>query len=97
MRDQYLQERRVALNLLAPVVDERGGQHQQVGFLLPGLQGEGEHGQHLECLAQPHVVGQAAAELQAAQRPQPLHPELLIGAQLGRQAGSGVDVGLQSR
>ena len=95
MGDEHLQLGGETLDLQAPVVHERGRHHQQVGAVLLVAPAHRQHAEHLDGLAEAHVVGQTAAELQAAQRPQPLHADLLIRAQLGPQTGVCVDLGPQ--
>ena len=83
------------LDLQTPVVDERGGHHQQVGARVLVAPAQGQHTEHLYGLAETHVVGQTAAELQAAERPEPPYPRFLVGTQLGPQPGVSLDLGLQ--
>ena len=49
-----------------------------------------EMGQRLHGLAEPHIVGEEAAELEGAQELQPVEPGLLIGAQLRLEPGGRV-------
>ncbi len=49
-------------------------------------------GDHLDGLAEPHVVGQAAAEPELAHRQQPCNPATLIRAKLGGQPGGRLEV-----
>ena len=65
--------------LQAPVVDDRGRYYKEVGARLPVTPAQGQQAEHLNGFAETHVIGQAAAELEAAQRPEPLHAELLVG------------------
>src|SRR5271166_919290 len=49
-----------------------------------------EHGQHLHRLAQPHVVRQATAKAELAQKVHPAETFLLIGTQLAAEASGRV-------
>ena len=49
--------------------------------------------QHLDGLAEPHVVGEAGAEPSPVKQIEPLHARLLIGPQRGLQRFSGVHAG----
>ena len=82
---------REPLGLLDPVEDEARGHDGQrrrtaavgVGGPRPPLL---QHGQHLDGLAQAHVVGQATAEAEVLQEMQPAQPGLLIGPQLAGES-----------
>ena len=85
------QRRREPLRLAPPVPEERGGDDQQgrprpasAVFPVPEQQR-----QHLHGLAEPHVVGQAGAEPQARQQPEPRHAVALVGPQRGPQRPAG--------
>ena len=92
MGDQRAQPRREARQLQPPVLHQRGGHHQQVHARLVAALEHGEQGDDLDRLAQAHVVGQAAAQAQAPQGPEPLHAGFLIGPQRAVQAGARLDV-----
>jgi hypothetical protein len=81
------QRRREALDLGLPVGKQRRGGHEQVRRLraprAPLVQ-EQER-QHLDGLAEPHVVGQANAEPQRRGKDEPRHADLLIGPQRAAQ------------
>ena len=51
------------------------------------LSREAEHGERLNGLPEPHVVGETAAEPQAPEGEQPAHPALLVGAEDRPQSG----------
>ena len=53
--------------------------------------------QHLDGLAQPHVVGQAGAQPEPGQQMQPLHAGLLVGPQRAVQGRAGIDAGAVRR
>src|SRR5436309_16097979 len=50
-----------------------------------------EQRQHLDRLAEPHVVGQAYAELERRGEREPRHADLLIWAQRAVQVRTGID------
>ena len=56
-----------------------------LGLAVPSR--EAEHGERLNGLPEPHVVGEAAAEPEAPQGEQPAHPALLVGAEDRPQSG----------
>ena len=96
MGDDRLQARCKACDLGRPVGEQRCRRHQQAG-LGPGfdiarslvLQHQQQR-QHLDGLAEPHVVGKACAEAKSRQQIEPLHARLLIGPQRRPQRLSGV-------
>ncbi len=76
-------------DLALPVAQQRGGADQQgrgapVRALLLPVQ---QQGQHLDGLAQAHVVGQDAAQAEPGQAVQPGQAAQLVGAQLADEAG----------
>ena len=95
MGDEHAQFRSEAFNFQAPVVHQRGRHHQEVRALFLFLSAHVEEAEHLDCLAQAHVVSQAAAEFEAAQGRKPLNAQLLVGAKLGVEARVGFNTCLQ--
>ena len=93
MHDRRLQVGRESLDLRRPVGQQRGGRHQQARPA-PLRQ---QQRQHLDRLAQPHVVGEAGAEPEPRQQLQPLHAGPLIRAQRAAQRGIGIDTGAVGR
>ena len=83
MRDQRRQRRREALDLGLPVREQRCRRHQQVWRLAAARAtlAQQQERQHLDGLAQPHVVGQADAEPQRGRESQPRNAGLLIRPQ----------------
>ena len=78
MDEQGPKRRREPGHLRLPVGQQRRGENQKrrlCGLLV--LQ-DRQQGQHLDGLAEPHVVGQARAEPQARQEPEPGDARLLI-------------------
>ena len=71
-----------------PVRQERGRQDQQRRASPPPVLEPGQEGQHLDRLAQAHVVGQARAQAQAGEKPQPFHARFLVDAQRGVEIGA---------
>ena len=80
-------------DLRGPVPQQRGGRHQQVRGNLCGTGlFHQQQRQHLDRLAEAHVVGQAGPEAKARQQVQPLRSCFLVGAQRPAQHRSGIDV-----
>ena len=82
MRDYGFQTWCEAFELRRPVGEQRGGRHQKAGC--PGaarMPTEYEQKrQHLNGLAQSHVIGQAGPQAELREQIQPPHANLLIGA-----------------
>ena len=80
---------REGLGLLDPIEHQAAGHDRQrrgsPAVPRPLQAARLEQGQHLHRLAQPHVVGQAAAEAEVAQEVQPTESVLLIAAQLAAE------------
>ncbi len=74
-----------------PVGQQRCGQHQQGRLLAASLFQYQQQGNDLHGLAQTHVVGQAGAEPQLRQQPQPIDTGFLIRAQVGLEGAAGID------
>jgi len=81
MRDDDTQAGREAVRLGPPVAEQRGRHHDQARRprLLPLHQQEQR--QHLQRLAEPHVVGEAGAQPEAVEEPEPGHAIALVGPQ----------------
>jgi hypothetical protein len=77
----------------APIGEQRGGHDDQVRTRLPLALEEEQQADHLDGLAEAHVVGEAAAEAEANEQPQPRDALALVGAELAVQGLSGVSVG----
>ncbi len=93
MHDHSLQAGGKFFDLRGPVPQQRGGRHQQVRGNLCGTGlFHQQQRQHLDRLAEAHVVGQAGPEAKARQQVQPLRPCFLVGAQRPAQRRSGIDV-----
>ena len=88
MHDQRVQLGREVLDLRRPVRQQRRRRHQQARPSPRALAAacSQQQRQHLDRLAQPHVVGQAGAEAEPGQQMQPLHAGLLIRPQRRRAA-----------
>ncbi len=76
-------------DLALPVAEQRRGADQQcrraeLGTLVLAVQ---EQGQHLDGLAETHVIGQDAAETQASEAVEPGQTAQLIGPQLAPERG----------
>ena len=67
-----------------PVAEQRGRHHEQVRRPRPRLLDQ-EQREDLDGLAEPHVVGQADAEPEAARHREPPEAHRLVGAQRGAQ------------
>ena len=81
----HLELRREAGGFAYPVKHERTRDHQQRhadAFFASRF----EHGQHLDRLAQTHVVGQTSAQCEATQEAEPRQPLFLIAAQRAHEA-----------
>ena len=91
MCHQHAQARREAGRLLRPVGEQRGRCDQQARGRAFGAFSYQQQSQHLDGLAQTHVVGQAGAQAQTRQQVQPAQADLLIRPQRGVQIGAGVD------
>ena len=78
--------RREFFDLLLPVAQDRSGRDQQ-GRSLSRLPFEQQAGDHLDGLAQTHIVRQTAVQPQTFEILQPGHPTLLIFPQLAAQSG----------
>ena len=79
-----------AARLLEPVEDQRArrdDQRRPAAGAPARCPAPGEQGQHLHRLAQPHVVGEAAAEPELAQELEPAQPLRLVTAQRSDEAG----------
>ena len=87
MRDKSVQAGRETLDLGSPVGQQRRRRHQQAGPLRIGLLrlAHQQQREHLDGLAQSHVVGEAGAQTQFRQEVQPAHADLLIRAQVSVQ------------
>src|SRR5690606_35132399 len=87
---EHAQPRRESSRLLLPIEDERFRHHDERGtpawMLLACGAARFEQGQYLHRLAQPHVVGQAAAETELAKEVEPTEAFSLIGTQLSLKA-----------
>ena len=94
MGDQRLQARREAFDLRRPVGQQRRRGDQQAWLPLAvrlALEHKQQR-QHLNGLAQPHVVGQASAEAEFREQIQPAHAHLLVGPQRTIQRRAGIDL-----
>jgi hypothetical protein len=93
--DHGHQRRREALQLGLPVREQRRRHDQEmrrvVALALP-LVPEQEP-EHLNGLAESHVVGQAHAEPERRGEAQPRHADLLVRPQRAAQIGAGIGVG----
>ncbi len=58
---------------------------------------EEEEGEHLDGLPEPHVVGEAAAEAEAREEPEPAHALALVGAERRPERLARIGVGLAPR
>ena len=74
-----------ARGLLLPVPDQRFRHHDERRPRLLAA-ARRQHGQHLDGLAEAHVVGQAAAEAEAAQEGHPAETLFLVRAQLAPES-----------
>ena len=83
---EHAQRRREAPRLVLPVEDERAGHHDERRAEALGAP-RGEQRQDLHGLAEPHVVGEAAAEAEAAQEMEPAEALALVAAQAAAKAG----------
>ena len=84
---EHLEPGRELGGLLDPVENQRAGHDGQARPL--GLAAEPpplKQGQHLDRLAQPHVVGQDAAEAESLEVVEPAQPFALVGPQLAVEA-----------
>ena len=94
---------REAHRLLPPVEDERLRHHHQRGpgsaasaVVAPGRKGLAllparfQQGEHLNGLAEPHVVGQTAAEAELPEEMEPSEPLALVPAEPTGKAGRGI-------
>ena len=93
MRNDCLQARHEALDLRRPVGEQRRRRHQQARS--PSVLGRltlqhHEQREHLNGLAQTHIVGETAAKTEAGQEVEPAHARLLIGPQRGLQCVAGL-------
>ena len=93
MGNQQAQARGETFGLRRPVGQQRSWCHQQAGALRSGTFAfeHQQQRQHLNRLAQPHVVGQASTQPKPRQQIQPLHTCLLVGPQAGLESVTGVD------
>ncbi len=92
VRDQKRKRGRKPIELCLPVGEQRGRHDEQarpgpvpfaggtIGFAMQ------EQPDHLHRLSQAHVIGQASAQAQPGDEPQPAHAGLLIMPQLGVQS-----------
>ena len=87
------QARREAGDLRRPVGEQRGRRHQQRRLAFAGalLFQHQQQRQHLDGLAEAHVVGEARAESEPGEQMQPLHAGLLIGPQRAVERSPGID------
>ena len=94
MGDERLQPRREAFDLRSPIGQQRRRRHQQArlrsGAVLP-LENQQQR-EHLNGLAEPHVVGQAGAQTEFREKVQPAHAHLLVGPQHAMQRIAGFDL-----
>ena len=72
------QFRREPLKFLSPIENQRGRRHHQGGSFLSLLLCRKQHCDHLQRLAQPHIVGQDPPELPCFQCPKPFEPVFLV-------------------
>ena len=96
VRDQHPQPRREALGFRRPVRQKRRRGDQQRGAmrsLSPLVLQHQQQREHLDRLAQPHVVGEAGAHAQPDEKVEPTHAGLLVRTQLGLEIAARVDVG----
>ena len=93
MGNQQAQAGGETLGFRRPVGQQRSGRDQQAGALRAGTFAfeHQQQRQHLNRLAQPHVVGQASAQPEPCQQVQPLHACLLVGPQAGLEPGARID------
>ena len=73
-----LQFRSEPLKFLSPIEDQRGRRHHQGGAFCSLLLCRKQHRDHLQGLAQPHIVCQDPAELPCFQCPKPFKPVFLV-------------------
>ena len=88
------QRRGEAPELGHPVVHERRGAHHQRGPLLPRLAAREDMRDHLQRLAQAHVVGEDAAAPHALERAEPAEAVELVGAQVCPERRGRGEIGL---
>ena len=93
--DKRLQARREPCDLRGPVGEQRGRRDEQArprliaGFTFQHQQQR----QHLDGLAEAHVVGEAGAEPEPGKQIEPLHAHHLIGPESGLERWAGIDAG----
>ena len=98
MHGEDSQGRREARQLRLPVAQQGGREHQDRRRVVEALGPQGEQqGQHLDRLAQPHVVGEAGPQSQAGHQAQPVVARLLVGAQDAAQTAGALAGGLPGR
>ncbi|MNC89636.1 hypothetical protein D3C83_56020 [compost metagenome] len=78
-------------DLALPVGDERGRNDEERAASGAGLLPEHEQGDDLQRLAETHVVGEAAAEAEAAQEGEPAERVTLVVAELSGEGRGGVE------
>lgn len=87
MEDGGFQRRRETLDFLAPVGQQRRRHHNQRFELLqlPGFLEVQQCRDHLQGLAQTHIIGEQRAKAESGILGQPLEAALLIGPKIGYQ------------
>ena len=83
VQEAQLQRRRKACRLVTPVPEQRRRNHEKGRCSQPSRAVATlaeQQRQHLDGLAETHVVGKAGAEAQLRQEAQPAQPLVLIGA-----------------
>ena len=94
MGDDGREARREPLDLRGPVGEQRGRGHEQARrcFVACLAALHEEQREHLDGLAEAHVVGEAGAEAEPRQQVEPADADLLIGPQRAVQLAAGVDL-----
>ncbi|CAE6876028.1 hypothetical protein R69746_08787 [Paraburkholderia aspalathi] len=92
MRDQYAQTGREAFGFRGPV-GQQGGRRDEEARARIGLFAlqDQEQREDLNRFAEPHVVGQTRAQLEAAEQVEPLHARVLVRSKLRVQLGAWLD------
>ena len=85
MQHEERERGREPRGLGGPVGDQRGGHHQERAAFALLADAQEQERQDLHGLAKPHVVGEAGAQAEPVQQPEPGDPCPLVGAQRGLQ------------
>ena len=82
MGDENPERRGETRRLRRPVGEKRRGRHEETRAPFARLPAEPQQqGEHLDGLAEPHVVGEAGAEAEPGEETKPAHADILIGTQ----------------